>query len=365
VIFVQARELDEGFWAKEGFSRQRKICSFQSMHSSRRQFLAKSAAAAGLAIPVLGQSQAQAQAQAQGGEAQPEVKKESLGWQGGKSPWAICLDTTTLSPEIPVEKKAELAAAAGFDAFEPWDRDLKQHEEEGGNLEELGKKIRDLGMFVPSVIGLWGALANNEEDFAAREEEQRDRMRMIKAVGAEHVQVIPDFEKKDQLTQEGIAESYLRISEIALDDYGLKTGIIFLNAVPGLQTVADATRVGMLSGWKDPKIIPDTYHIYHGGSEPNSLRMLNGNAIAIFQFSDAPQGQERKFDWCDKERVLPGDGMLPLVEQLQSLMAIGYQGCISLELYNPEYREREPVGFLEEAFAKTLAQIEKAVAGAK
>jgi sugar phosphate isomerase/epimerase len=292
------------------------------------------------------------------GREEEETKSE---WQGGKSPWPMCLDTATLAKDMPLEKKVELVAGAGFDAIEPWDRELEAYEKGGGNLEKLGKKIKELGLFVPSVIGMWGVLANSEEEFEKKLEEHHNRLRMVKAVGSAHVQCIPDFKYKDDFNMEAGAKCYARISEIALKEYGLKTGIIFLNAVGKLKTAADAVELGMKSGWKDAKIIPDSYHNYHGGTQLNSLRMLRGNAIAIYQFADAPKGQKRKNTWCDGERVLPGDGQLPLVDELKILLEIGYEGCVSLELYNEEYRKREPKAFLKEAHAKTLALIEKAV----
>ena len=52
---------------------------------------------------------------------------------------------------------------------------------------------------------------------------------------------------------------------------------------------------------------------------------------------------------------------MPLVDELKVLLEIGYEGCVSLELYNDEYRKREPKAFLKEAHAKTLKVIEKAV----
>lgn len=273
----------------------------------------------------------------------------------------MCLDTATLAKDMPLERKVELVAGSRFDAIEPWDRELDAYEKGGGDLEKLGKKIRDLGLFVPSVIGLWGVLANSEEDFERRLDEHRNRLRMVKAIGSGHVQCIPDFKYKDDFNMEAGAACYARISEIALKEYGLKTGIIFLNAVGNLKTSADAVELGMKSGWRDAKIIPDSYHNFHGGTALNSLRMLRGNSIAIYQFADAPKGQKRKNSWCDGERVLPGDGQLPLVEELQILLEIGYEGCVSLELYNEEYRKREPKEFLKEAHAKTLKIIQKAV----
>jgi len=285
-------------------------------------------------------------------------------WQNGQSPWPMCLDTATLSKDVPLEKKVDVVARSEFDAIEPWDRELAAYEETGQSLKELGASIREKGLFVPSVIGLWGSLGNTKEDFESRREEYHTTLRMIRDIGAEHVQIIPDLKKRETFTKEVGAWCYRRISEIALNDYGLKTGIIFLNAVPELKTMSDAVDVGMMSGWPDAKIIPDTYHNFHGGTETNALRMLNPEAIAIFQFADSPQGLERQDTWCDEKRVLPGDGILPLVEQLKILYEIGYTGCVSLALYNPIYRKREPNEFLKEAHQKTLSIIKQAISHA-
>ena len=321
------------------------------MKANRRSFIQASAAIqAGAVLAASGMTSHQIQA--------AEKKFE---WQQGHSPWPMCLDTTTLAKELPLEKKIEFIAASSFDAMEPWDRELTAYEEAGGSLKDLGKSIRDKGLFVPSVIGLWGSLGNTKEDFESRLEEHHTRLRMIRDIGSEHVQIIPDLQKRETFTKDIGAWCYRRISEIALNEYGLKTGIIFLNAVPQLKTLSDAVDVGMMSGWPDAKVIPDTYHNYHGGTEPNALRMLNPNSIAIFQFADSPAGLERQDTWCDPQRVLPGDGILPLVEQLKILYDIGYKGCVSLELYNPMYRKREPQEFLKEAHTKTLAVIKQAL----
>ena len=321
------------------------------MKANRRSFIQASAAIqAGAVLAASGMTSHQIQA--------AEKKFE---WQQGHSPWPMCLDTTTLAKELPLEKKIEFIAASSFDAMEPWDRELTAYEEAGGSLKDLGKSIRDKGLFVPSVIGLWGSLGNTKEDFESRLEEHHTRLRMIRDIGSEHVQIIPDLQKRETFNKDIGAWCYRRISEIALNEYGLKTGIIFLNAVPQLKTLSDAVDVGMMSGWPDAKVIPDTYHNYHGGTEPNALRMLNPNSIAIFQFADSPAGLERQDTWCDPQRVLPGDGILPLVEQLKILYEIGYKGCVSLELYNPMYRKREPQEFLKEAHTKTLTVIKQAL----
>jgi sugar phosphate isomerase/epimerase len=47
-----------------------------------------------------------------------------------------------------------LAAEAGFDCVEPWDRELEKYERKGGNLRDIKKLANDLRIYIPSVIGL-------------------------------------------------------------------------------------------------------------------------------------------------------------------------------------------------------------------
>ncbi len=90
--------------------------------------------------------------QARAAEAPPQSAAAKR-WQNGASPWPLCLDTATIRPAS-LEEKIRIAAKAGFDPIEPWEAELHEYEQKGGSLADLGKRIRDAGLFVPSVIGL-------------------------------------------------------------------------------------------------------------------------------------------------------------------------------------------------------------------
>jgi sugar phosphate isomerase/epimerase len=62
----------------------------------------------------------------------------------------------------------------------------------------------------------------------------------------------------------------------------------------------------------------------------------------------------------DKHRVYPGDGILPLPQIIIDLKETGFKGCISVELYNPEYWKQDLTEVAKTGLQKTLDVIKKA-----
>lgn len=277
-------------------------------------------------------------------------------YQDGISPWPICLDTATIRPAS-LQEKVQIADEAGFDAIEPWDSELEEFEAQGGNLKDLGQEIKDRGLFVPSVIGLWNALPPTQEEWESSLEDTRRRMRMAEDIGAEHIQTIPNTVGTDYDLR-WVANRYRDIIEIGQQEYGLSPAIVFVKFFP-LKTMGEAAAVALNANHPQAKIIPDTFHMYisQGGFE--GLKLLDGKMIAIFQFADAP-ADPGPDDLQDQHRVYPGDGVLPLSQILTDLKASGFTGCVSLELYNPNYWEQDLQAVAETGLQKTLETIEAA-----
>jgi sugar phosphate isomerase/epimerase len=282
--------------------------------------------------------------------------QENNRYQNGRSPWPICLDTATIRPAS-LKRKVEIAHNAGFDAIEPWDGELEEFEKQGGDLKKLGQEIRDRGLFVPSVIGLWNALPPTQKEWEASLKDTRRRMRMAADIGAEHIQTIPNTVGENYDLQ-WVANRYQDIIEIGIDEYDIKPAIVFVKFFP-LKTLGEAAAVALNANHSDALVIPDTFHMYISKGGFEGLQLLNGNSIAIFQFADAPSSPGiEKLE--DEHRVFPGDGILPLTDALKDLSKIDYSGCVSLELYNPEYWKRDLQEVAETGLKKTLNVIEEA-----
>ncbi|RNC83100.1 MAG: sugar phosphate isomerase/epimerase [Balneola sp.] len=310
---------------------------------NRKKFFALGAAGlAGASLPI----------KAEEAPTQPKFKR----WQNGQSPWPICLDTATIRPAS-LEDKVSIAAEAGYDAIEPWDRELIEYENNGGNLEKLSERIKDLGLFVPSVIGMWNAIPPADDAFAASLPDTRNRMRMAKAIGSEYIQTIPNTVGNGYDVKQ-VAKRYRQIIEIGKSEFGLKPSLVFVKFFP-LKTMGQAMQVALDADHPEASIIPDTFHMYISEGGFNGLKQMRGNAISIFQFADAPATPEPD-ELTDQQRVFPGDGILPLPEILRDLYETGFKGCISLELYNPEYHQRDLLEVAKEGLEKTMKVIKEA-----
>jgi sugar phosphate isomerase/epimerase len=80
--------------------------------------------------------------------------------------------------------------------------------------------------------------------------------------------------------------------------------------------------------------------------------------VQLADLADVP----REFA-TDSDRILPGDGDIPLEHLIGQLHAIGYVGCISLELMNPQIWQVPAAQFGEIAMTALRKQLGQAEMG--
>jgi len=78
----------------------------------------------------------------------------------------------------------------------------------------------------------------------------------------------------------------------------------------------------------------DAFHYYTGPSQPEDLAGLTAGNLFHVQLCDL-LSVPREFA-TDSDRILPGDGDIPLTPIVQHLQNINYQGAVSIELMNPQ-----------------------------
>jgi 4-hydroxyphenylpyruvate dioxygenase len=85
-------------------------------------------------------------------------------------------------------------------------------------------------------------------------------------------------------------------------------------------------------------LILDSFHSLARAIPMESLREIDPTRVFIVQLADAPIVQMDYLSWSRHFRNMPGQGELPLVEFVATLLEIGYGGPLSLEIFNDQFR---------------------------
>jgi sugar phosphate isomerase/epimerase len=275
-------------------------------------------------------------AAAQGQVPQQEKAKK---YQGGSSPWPVTLNSSTIRPAT-LKDKIRVAAEAGYDGIELWVNEIEKYETDGGNLKDLAAEIKDRGLFVPNVIGLWDCMPMEEEAWKKSLEATRNRMRLAAGAGSRHVAAIPAPDRPDFDLKCG-ADRYRALLKIGRDEFNIIVACEFVGFMKGVHRLGQGVAIALDADDPDACLVADTFHLYRGGSGFEGIRHLNGSFIAVFHWNDVPADPPRE-QLGDEHRIYPGDGILPLKKTLAYLREINYGGPLSLEMFNREHWSQDP-----------------------
>jgi 2-keto-myo-inositol isomerase len=108
-----------------------------------------------------------------------------------------------------------------------------------------------------------------------------------------------------------------------------------------VQTLELANEIVLKTARPNVGLVIDSFHFYAGGSTIESIDSLDASRLFIFHINDAEDLPREQLE--DRHRLLPGLGILPLKEIVAALRRIGYDRVASVEIFRPEYWERDPV----------------------
>jgi 2-keto-myo-inositol isomerase len=219
----------------------------------------------------------------------------------------IALNGSTLGP-CGLDEELTAAAQAGFELVE-----LRAPKLEG--VSDLGRRLTSRGLRALSINSLEGA---GERDLR---EPARRQAAWAAACGAPYVVCVPGRRR------DGLEDAVAALAEVCRRE-GAELAFEFM----GFAWSAVRTLPAALSVYQGPVVI-DTFHWSLGGSSLEDLRACDPARIALVHVNDAPaEAMERL---ADEDRVLPGEGTLPLDGFYRTLLGIGYDGVLSLELFSP------------------------------
>ncbi len=89
-------------------------------------------------------------------------------------------------------------------------------------------------------------------------------------------------------------------------------------------------------------LILDSFHTLARRIDIGSIRAIPREKIFIVQLADAPLIEMDLFYWSRHFRNMPGEGDLPVKDFLRAVAATGYDGYLSLEIFNDQFRGGSP-----------------------
>jgi len=272
-----------------------------------------------------------------------------------------CLNTATLRGQrLGLVQEIEVTAGGGYDGIEPWTGSIHRYVQSGGSLKDLRKRCEDLGLTVCSAIGFSQWVVDDDGRRAKGIEQLRRDMDVLARIGGTHIAAAPAGANRRGATLDldRAAERYRAILEL-----GRRSGVIPQIEVWGtsanLSHVAEAIYVAAKAAHPDACVLADAFHMYKGGVEAATLRLLGRHAVHCFHMNDYPAEPPRE-QIRDSQRIWPGDGIAPLKEILRYFAENHCRVVLSLELFNPTYW-RMPAG---EAAKTGLAKMKAVVKAA-
>ena len=105
----------------------------------------------------------------------------------------------------------------------------------------------------------------------------------------------------------------------------------------------------------------DCYHFWSGQSKFEDLELITPGDIGHVHFQDVPDMPRELLD--QTTRVIPGDGVTPLVRILRKLADKGYAGPLTVELFLPRFQQGDPYEVAREIRTKAEAVMHQARVG--
>jgi 2-keto-myo-inositol isomerase len=245
-------------------------------------------------------------------------------------------------------------SAAGFKALEIWaakmDAYLGEH-----SVEELKALFDEAGLRPASVNSIEFITFRSSKEYQAIKARCQELCELARALSCDKIVVVPSP------TPQGVGWNEIKdesvrvlreLSEVAAP-YDVQLAFEFLGfGWCSVRTLEQCWEIVRETKRANVGLVIDTCHFFAGGSELPSIEMVDPSRIFIFHINDV---EKRPLDSIeDAHRLLPGEGVIPLDDILIRLKQIGFDGLCSVELFRPEYWERDPAELAAAARAATL-----------
>ena len=244
----------------------------------------------------------------------------------------------TVSISGGLREKLSAIAAAGFDGVEIFEADFLAFD---GTPAEVGRIVADHGLQI--------TLFQPFRDFEGLPPEQRSRafdraerkFDLMQQLGTDLMLVCSNVSPLSIGGIDRAAADFRELGERAAKR-GLRVGYEALAWGRHVNDHRDAWEVVRRADHASIGLILDSFHTLSRKLDVASIRAIPGDRIFIVQVADAPLLNMDYLSWSRHFRNMPGQGDLDVGGFMRAVAATGYDGPLSLEIFNDQFRGGSP-----------------------
>lgn len=274
-----------------------------------------------------------------------------------RPPLRTAIATVCISGTL--EDKLVAAAAAGFDGVEIFEPDLVMS---ATSAADVRARCADLGLSI-DLYQPFRDLDSTDADQFARNLRRADRkFDVMEALGTDLILVCSAVSPTAVDDDAVIADQLHQLAQRA-EQRGMRISYEALAWGTHVNTYDRSWRIVAAADHPALGICLDSFHILSRGSDPAGIESIPGDKIFFLQLADAPSMNMDILQWSRHHRLFPGQGSFDLPAFLGHVLAAGYTGPLSLEVFNDVFRQSDPRRAAVDAHRSLLALYEWSVGG--
>jgi 2-keto-myo-inositol isomerase len=250
----------------------------------------------------------------------------------------FCISETSTMPSSFCED-VEAFAAAGCQGMEVWLTKLEK-ELENYTAADLRKRVEEKQVTLAAASYQGGLLLSQGEQRRTHFDHFKRRLDLCQTFGIPTLLLVADFvHQVDALAMERAVVSLGQAAQWAAG-FGVTLALEFRGSDTFCASLDTAVMLIEQAGEPNLGVNLDVFHYYKGPSKLEDLERLVKQKPAFVQICDVA-GVPREL-MTDSDRIFPGEGDFQLLPIMHKLRAIGYEGWVSLELWNPTIWQSPP-----------------------
>jgi 4-hydroxyphenylpyruvate dioxygenase len=257
----------------------------------------------------------------------------------------------TVSVSGTLTEKLDAVAAAGFDGVEIFENDLVACPLPP---EEIRRRAAGLGLDILLYQPLRDFEAVPGEMLRANLRRAEHTFRLMGRLGADTLLVCSNV-SPHAIPDDALAAEQLRLLAERAAEHGIRIAYEALAWGRHVNEYLHAWRIVRTADHPALGVCLDSFHILSRGSDPIGIEAIPGEKLFFLQLADAPRPAMDVLQWSRHYRCFPGQGGFDVTGFVRHVLAAGYTGPLSLEVFNDVFRQTDARRTARDAMRSLIA----------